>query len=437
MLTNAHIVSLFLVAHFAVWTMTFSSQCQARPSISPYFSPEADKPWLISSHEELTRVLARLRRPETHVEAFSLLLRFSGYPLAGMASGNLKLDELRQRAARALRNSPMRDVDLERLVSELERPESRMQAISQLIRLAGGQLYRSPGIMMSSGDREWDAYQQRAAKALYSSAGVETIRQALEYPDAFVKFWGIMNFQCLVDKQDEWSPLLPKLEELASGKDPSLRSVAIQKLQWYTAAQDFLSERIEVETSPEVLMRLLYVCDRSEYNRRFLQRFDPLLHHTDKKVRRDALGFIGSNSNMAPMWQISFDVGTFNRVIELTHSKSTRERSTAVYALEDIRQLDMDRSREAFIRLARDPSPEVRWRVAWGLKDQMDRHAVKPVIARLLNDPSPVVQYMTICAVGPTKHLRELKRLAHCPDRRIADMAANRLRHLTHGQRGR
>ena len=74
---------------------------------------------------------------------------------------------------------------------------------------------------------------------------------------------------------------------------------------------------------------------------------------------------------------------TAHWLIALTSSprnESADERSSAAYALMDIRHLDLDRSREAFLRLAKDTSADVRWRVGAGLCEQLDRADVERII---------------------------------------------------------
>jgi HEAT repeat protein len=97
----------------------------------------------------------------------------------------------------------------------------------------------------------------------------------------------------------------------------------------------------------------------------------------------------------------------------------------------DMRQLDLDRSREVFLHLATDPDEDVRWRVAGGLVGQFEREDVKSVIATLLNDKSLSVRYMTILAVGPEKFVKELQELAHGPDPRIADWATQKIEQIS------
>src|SRR6266699_1444114 len=160
----------------------------------------------------------------------------------------------------------------------------------------------------------------------------------------------------------------------------------------------FLAKRVELETSPDILMRLMQPTqEKAEFNLHFVARLYSLLMHRDENVRRDALLFIGFNGSRAPIWRFTYDKRIFDRVIELAQSGSAKERSDAAYALTEIRVLDLDDSRRAFLRLATDPSKDVRWRGAFGLKEQLERADVQHVIAALLQDKVPSVRYMTIC----------------------------------------
>ncbi len=162
-----------------------------------------------------------------------------------------------------------------------------------------------------------------------------------------------------------------------------------------------------------------------------------LLKDADGEVRRWALIFIGSSNLRAPMWRIDFDRSIFDATIELTSSESAKERAAAAYALTEIRKLDMNRSREAFLQMAEDDSEDVRWRIAYGLTDQLEREDVQAVIADLVEDPSPLVRYMTILAVGPEKHLKELKELAQGSDPKVSAWASEKLKQLSEAGRAR
>ena len=139
----------------------------------------------------------------------------------------------------------------------------------------------------------------------------------------------------------------------------------------------------------------------------------------------------------APMLQIDFDRSIFDATVELTTSESAKERAAAEYALTEICKLDMRRSRESFLQMAEDESEDVRWRIAWGLKDQFEREDVQAVIAELLKDPSPLVRYMTILAVGPEKYLKELKALAKGTDPKVSAWASEKLKQLSEARKAK
>jgi len=154
------------------------------------------------------------------------------------------------------------------------------------------------------------------------------------------------------------------------------------------------------------------------------------LSHPDEIVRCDALLFIGFNSSRAEALQFPFGRDVFDHVICATRSKSAKERAAAAYALKDIRRLDPDTSREAFLRIANDPDEDVRWRVVAGLNGQFEREDVKRAIASLLKDKSPAVRYNIIVGVGPEKFVPQLQELSRGPDPRVAEWAAEKLKQI-------
>src|SRR6266536_4600649 len=73
-----------------------------------------------------------------------------------------------------------------------------------------------------------------------------------------------------------------------------IRDGANQRLGDFPQEREFLAKRVEVETSLDILMRLMYQAqEREEFNQRFVGRVYSLLMHPNDTVRRDALLFIG------------------------------------------------------------------------------------------------------------------------------------------------
>ena len=404
-------------------------------STSTSVSPKA-----ITAEDDLNRLVAGLSRPETLMRAFSQLLAFALPDGYYARTGDWETDNLHDQAFEAVRTCPERETVVSNLIYGLRSSDTRMQAISDLIRFAGTTfLYNrgGSGVWGGSQDRAFDALQEKAADALNGYVDIETISRALDSPERHLQYWATVHFgssELSAEMQKLWLPLLPKLEKLAVGADAGIRDIAVQRLGDFPQAREFLAKRVELETSPDILMRLMRPTqEKAEFHQRFVGRLYSLLNRPDEKVRRDALLFIGFNGSRAPMWRFTYDKRIFDRVIELAHSESAEERSAAAYALTEIRVLDLDGSRDAFLRLANDASKDVRWRVAFGLKEQLDRADVKPVIAALLQDKVPSVRYMTIVAVGPEKHVKELKeleQLTQCCDRQVAERATAKLKQI-------
>jgi hypothetical protein len=384
----------------------------------------------IASEADLAKVIAKLNKPETRMQAFAELLAFAE-PLSYVHTGNLDADTLHEKANEAVHNCPNLEGTVAGLIGLLEHKDSRMRAMLVLMQFAGPD---GSGIYGGTGDAKLDELRKRAAAAVLQCADIETVSQALDSPDRNLQFWGVGLFGGPESTERQPNPLvrlLPKLEKVAVEADANIRSLAVQRLRDYPEARGFLADRVELETSPDVLMHLMRdQTPLDQFNQLFVRRLHSLLNHPDESVRRDALVFVGFNSNRGPMWQFTFDATVLDRVVESTRSQSAEERFDAAYALTDIRRLDLDRSREAFLRLAKDTSSDVRWRVGFGLSDQLDREDVKPVIAALLQDDDPGVRYMTVLAVGAEKHIKELQELAQCPNKQVANWAVEKLKQL-------
>jgi len=392
------------------------------------------KPSAIASEADLIKVIAKLNQPATRMQAFAELLAFAD-PMGYVHTGDLDADALHEKAYDAVRDCPDLEAIVTAYIGQLERRDSRLRAMLVLMHFAGPELWSGGSFGYGgTGDAHYDELRKRAAAAVHQCADLETVGRALDSADRQLQYWGVAHFggaEPIEQQPSPWVRLLPKLERVAVEADAGVRSLAVERLRDYSEAGEFLTKRTACETSPYVLMELmLYQVPPDEFNRRFVGRLCLLLNHADPTVRHDALLFVGFNSSRAPMWQFTFDMTVLDLVLQSTCSPSAEERSDAAYALTDIRRLDLNRSREAFLRLAKDTSSDVRWRVGFGLSDQLDREDVKPVIAALLQDDDPGVRYMTIVAVGPEKHVKELQELAQCANRRIAGWAAEKLNQL-------
>lgn len=317
--------------------------------------------------------------------------------------------------------------DLERATHELETPDTRMKALETLIRFAGPKLYEG-SVSFSSGDPQLDELRKRAAAAVHSCSDIETVNQALDHSSRTLQSWGIMAFRTFgygEERDPRWVALLPKLMRFAEAPDdPGLRGYAVMRLKNYPEARDFLDKRIEVETSPMVLMRLACRIFTPEVKNRFSDLLcRRLLCHEDEGTRIRALGFIASNRHRAEMWQAPITRPVFEKIIELTRSESVRERVSATSALREAWEFKPDRTRVAFLRLAQDQDAGVRRFAATGLEGQMGHEGVHDAINALLRDGSPLVRVHAIRVDGASKHVGELQALAKCSDEEAAKWA--------------
>jgi hypothetical protein len=386
----------------------------------------------IASEADLDGVIAQLQNPATRFDAFMALLEFAGYPRGNTFDHDLKINVLHGKAISAVCACPDLDAVIAAMIERLKEPDERLPMLRALLEFSGG-FGGMPGF---SARTPLEKLMAKAKQAANEALDVPTVEKALADSNWLLRLTAVEHFGNPPAQTSEWQPLLPKMEKLAVDDDSAIRSAADAKLHWYPGTERFLAGRLTNETSADVILELLR--DRNvgnELNDRFLVLFVPLLSYPDEKVREDALWFVSFNSNRAPMLRFSFGMDVYDRVIASTRARSAKERAAAASALTDIRQLDADRSREAFLLLANDPDAAVRQQVARGLAGQFEREDVKRAIAVLLKDKSPGVKFMTILAFGPQKCVPELEELSKGSDPLIADLAAQKLNQLANDKK--
>lgn len=383
----------------------------------------------IASEADLDRIIAQLQSPATRFDSFQALVEFAGWPGGSTTSDDLKVDDMHEKAVKAMRACPGLDAVVDTMIDRLKEPDNRLPMLRALLKFSEG-FGRMPG------GPSLPAPVMKARLAADTALDTSTTEKALVDFDWLLRFTAVEHFGSPPETINDWKRLLPLLEKLAVKDDSAIRKAADGKLLNFPETENFLAGRLINETSAEVILELVRVGTRGmELTNRFLPLFVPLLNHPDEKVREDALLFVGFNSNRAPMLQFPFGLDVFDRVLASTKAASAKERAAAAYALTDIRQLDPDRSREAFLNLVSDPDADVRWRIAWGLAGQYEREDVKQAIAVLLKDQSPEVRYMTITAAGPSKFILELEALAKGSDPRIAKWATEKLNQLANDKK--
>jgi hypothetical protein len=390
-------------------------------------------PAAISSEAELDQVIKNLHQPVTRLQAFLDLVGFAGCPnWVTSKSDDPRLRRMQSRALEAMVDCPDIDHVISTMIKRLDDPRYRLEMIGALLRFAGPDL-RDGSVVFVTAHPELNALMDRARDAANQAADVKTVTAALASPDRALRKWGISRFGNRLAPTQDWAPLLPQIEELAAGDDPEIRSAAIGPLAHFPGTEGFLDRRFAVENSAFLLMGLLHSRDiwGAQFNARFLPRFVQLLDALDEAVRDEALNFIGCSGIWAEMYKVPFGRDVFDKVLEATRSRSAKERFLAVFALCELRHIDPEASRKAFLRLVNDPAEDVRWRLGFGLVDQQGREDVKQAIAKLVNDQSPLVRYMTILAAGPKKYIPQMQELTQSTNTQIAKWATDEIKGLS------
>ncbi|MBC8874173.1 MAG: HEAT repeat domain-containing protein [Planctomycetes bacterium] len=327
--------------------------------------------------------------------------------------------------------------DLDAAIAQLGSKETRSAALERLIPYASMRVFQVGSVFGHSGDAEKDALIGNAAEVIAQYRDFETLSMAVNSSSETLQYWALFRFPVPpFDSDDPWENLLPRLRDLATTGSSQIRGSAQDRLACYDDQRAFLGECLERDTSAANVMRLLYHLDRSTYRQRMSSHILHLLCHDEQAVRRSALVFVGSNSDSAPMWQFNFSGQVLARVLELSRSPSAVERGSAVSALTELRKQYhlrkqySDAIRNRMFKLADDPSADVRWRVPLALRDEIERPDVHAVLADLLQDESPLVRYFAILAMGPNKHMDELRELASNADKKVAEYATGQLKNL-------
>ncbi len=388
----------------------------------------------ITSDVDLAAAIAQLQQPNANSRlprCFVALLDFAGWPIGNFQTDDLQLNERHAKAIDAMHRCPNLDGVVATMIQRLGDSNHRLEMVSALVKFAGPE--RQMGSVIAISDNpKWDALSDKAREAVNQAGDVKTVTAALASPDRMLRRWGVQKFGNAIAKTKDWSPLLPQIENLASGDDRDLRYDAIGSLAHFPGTEEFLDTRFTREKSAFLLMSLIE--ERGvwgeAFNGRFLPRFVDLLSDPDETVRDEALDFIGCNSIWAEARQVPFGRDVFDKALKATRSDSAKERFEAVFALAYIGHLVPDASREAFLRLVNDPDETVRWRLGFCFVGQYERDDVKHAIAALVNDKSPLVRYLTILAVGPNNYVPQLQELAQDSRTQVAEWASEKLKQI-------
>jgi hypothetical protein len=221
--------------------------------------------------------------------------------------------------------------DLLQVIKSLAEPETKLAAMTRLVTFADHQLYQGGSIIMGTDDPERDQLQRDAAKAVYEYVDLPIVLKFLDSTDEKLQFFGIWEFGSERVPQEQWMPHLAKLERLI---DTDRGWKVIERLEKFPEAKEFLTARLEVETSPYNLQDLGRFLQKPAGW--FGQRLERLLGHADAKVRLAAVRLIAGNHSSAPMYQLDFDAPVLDRVAALTQSADAEEPRMALLAFRQL-----------------------------------------------------------------------------------------------------
>jgi hypothetical protein len=335
------------------------------------------------------------------------------------------------RAAHAAEPVPLAtDAEVTAQIARLKDSATRLSALRQLIATGEEEIYQVGSMIPGYPSPEAERIAKRAAKAAIDAADLKTVSSALDSPDLDLQWYGIA-FCRITDPKEfpDFAVLIPKVKKLAATGGVTVRAIADEQLQQLPEFHDFLAQRAREETSLNVIMTLVYVSNGDGFESAMDDAARRLLARKEQSIRSDALGFIGFNSNDAPMYKVHFSRAVFDRVVQLSTSKSSAERADVADAMGDpmFQAIAPAASRTTLLKLTSDADAKVRVNAIFGLSTQRADPAVQAAIKRLLHDQSPEVVYFTILADGPARHRSELESLAKCADREISQFAREKL----------
>ena len=234
--------------------------------------------------------------------------------------------------------------------------QTRYQSLYKLIDYASPELFRVGSVFFLTEHPDWvnaaaDAVRKR-------SRDEKTLSYCLSHGNRLAKKWAIRN--------SPEGKLIPQLTELAiSDPDNSVRIAALGKipLPQQQKVRDLL--RTKRQTDPYVLESMYK--NEADFDGKLLE----LLKDPNEDIRKSCLLFIGGDGKVGlfPQPKHTFSIGIFSEIVRLTSAKNGSERAAAAYALDRVSAFDPTIAQAVFLRLAKDPDPDIPWRSAAALKN--------------------------------------------------------------------
>jgi HEAT repeat protein len=381
---------------------------------------EFTPPLVAELEPRLNTALEKLRDPRLRLAGFAELIDVIRDVRRAEDPASIPLTSA---ADQALCDCPELMEIIDELEVRLEAPETRLEALGVLLNFNAAIAF---GYRVGPQDTACNVAGRRAMVAAMRCIDVDTVSLALESPDFTVRSWAVGLATQDWTGQVGWEQLVPKLKRIAVMDRAHLRGEACEALRWFPDTQEFVTRRLEVESSPWVLLKL---CEwhAKDYRGLFLTLFNPLLEETDERIRCDALSFIFSNASAAEARRVAFSRDTFDLVVELTNSGSDKERAAATTALGVLTQFDAELRRNHLLRLSRDSVERVRHAAVWGLAKDKEVSEVRQTLQDLMTTDSPGIRYSVVMILGATNHMEVLEELSRGPDARVAADARSQL----------
>jgi hypothetical protein len=153
-------------------------------------STDARQTKAIASEADLDRVVSRLQIPAQRFDAMLTLLEFAGWPKGNNNNPDPKVNALHDRARTAVDNCPGLDAVVDTMIAGLKDPKTRLPMIETLLGLSGG----FGGMQGYSPSTPLQKLMARASRAAYEAFDVPTVAKALADADELLRVTAVRQF---------------------------------------------------------------------------------------------------------------------------------------------------------------------------------------------------------------------------------------------------
>jgi hypothetical protein len=289
-----------------------------------------------------------------HMRVFSGNSRILFFAIATIIFNSISLNY-----SRAAEQSPetARTIALvDELKNRLNDKSTRLDAMTKLIPYAVSELYKSSSFMVLSTPEQKKVIDRAYQAITPHLADTATLQMMLRSDKDDLQNLALRNDKKCTDGAWQVYPeLVPELQYASEHASPWLRRLALIDLNERPDQREFVTARVQLETSPWVISQ--FTREDSLFNRRLAA----LLGSGSESVRTEALQYIATNGgSTARMFWRKFDLRTLNAALALTKAKSAAERTQLATALPILVDIDEKRVKEAVDELIQDPDKSVK-----------------------------------------------------------------------------